>query len=207
MTGSGFGNGGQHTDYWEAWFAHTPGMKVVIASTPADSYGLMRSCIEDDDPCLFIENITTYGETGPQWTPDYRVPLGKARLVAEGSDVTIITYGRMRRESEAALTKLSDEGITADLLDLRSIAPWDKAAVLESVAKTGRALIVHEAVTEFGVGAEISSVINKELFGRLKGPVERMGAHKAPVPVSKPLELAHAPNAERIASKIREMVG
>jgi pyruvate dehydrogenase E1 component beta subunit len=207
MTGSGYGTGGQHTDYWEAWYAHAPGMKVVIPSTPADAYGLMRTCIDDEDPCLFIENLTSYGDTGPACDAGHRVPLGKARLVTEGSDLTVITYGRMRKECEAALAQLAGEGISADLLDLRSIAPWDREAVLASVSKTGRALIVHEAVTEFGAGAEISAVINHALFGRLKAPVERLGAHKAPVPVSKPLEIQHAPRTENISLKIKEMVG
>jgi pyruvate dehydrogenase E1 component beta subunit len=207
MTGSGFGTGGQHTDYWEAWFAHTPGMKVVIPSTPADAYGLLRSCIEDEDPCLFIENLTQYGKAGPAWPEGHRVPIGKALLVEEGSDLSLITYGRMRHEAQAALDELRQDGITADLIDLRSIAPWDKELVLASAAKTGRALIVHEAVTEFGVGAEIAAVISEKLFGALKAPVARLGAYKAPVPVTKPLEAEHAPNAKKIRNKIREIMG
>lgn len=206
MTGSGYGTGGQHTDYFEAWFAHTAGMKVVVPSSPADAYGLMRSCIDDEDPCLFIENLTTYGKTGPAWEAGYRVPIGKANLLETGSDLTIITYARMVYECQAALDELRGEGVSADLIDLRSIAPWDRTAVLESVAKTKRALIVHEAVTEFGVGAEIAAVINQELFGKLNGPVARLGAVKTPVPVSKPLESAHAPNGQRIAATIREML-
>jgi pyruvate dehydrogenase E1 component beta subunit len=207
MTGAGYGTGGQHSDYLEAWFAHTPGIKVVAPSMPADAYGLLRSCIEDEDPCLFIENITLYGKIGPGCTSDHRVPIGKARMVAEGSDLSLVTYARMTYESQAALELLRKEGISVDLIDLRSVAPWDKSTVLDSVAKTGRALIVHEAVTEFGVGAEITAVIAQEHFGRLKAPVMRMGAVRAPVPVSKPLESAHSPNAERIAAKIRELLG
>lgn len=158
MTGTGFGTGGQHCDYLEAWFAHTAGIKVVAPSSAKDAYGLMRSAIDDPDPVLFIENLPTY------WTPDepaesgYRVPLGQANVLATGTDVTIIAYARMVNEAKAALPKLAEAGISAELIDLRSIAPWDQETVLASVARTGRALVVHEAVTPFGVGAEISAV-------------------------------------------------
>jgi pyruvate dehydrogenase E1 component beta subunit len=207
MTGAGFGTGGQHTDYWESWFAHTPGMKVVAPSTPADFYGLMRTCIDDEDPCLFIENLTMYGKTGPAPAPDHRVPIGKAAVVQEGTDLTLVTYSRIRYEAEAAVDELRAQGISVELIDLRTIAPWDKETILASVSKTGRLMIVHEAVTEFGVGAEIAAVVSEAHFGRLKSPIVRMGGNKSPVPVSKPLEAAHAPNAERIAAKIKQILG
>jgi pyruvate dehydrogenase E1 component beta subunit len=207
MTGAGFGTGGQHTDYWESWFAHTPGMKVVAPSTPADFYGLMRSCIDDEDPCLFIENLTMYGKTGPAVSSDHRVPIGKAAVVQEGTDLTLVTYSRIRYEAEAAVDELRGQGISVELIDLRTIAPWDRETILASVSKTGRLLVVHEAVTEFGVGAEIAAVVSEALFGRLKSPVARMGGNKSPVPVSKPLEAAHAPNAARISAKIKEILG
>jgi pyruvate dehydrogenase E1 component beta subunit len=206
MTGSGYGTGGQHTDYWESWFAHTPGMKVVAPSTPADFYGLLRTCIEDEDPCLFIENLTMYGKTGPDCSSDHRVPLGKAAVVQEGTDLTLVTYSRIRWEAQAAVEEVRAEGINVELIDLRSIAPWDKETVLESVSKTGRLMVVHEAVTQFGVGAEIAAVVSESHFGRLKSPVVRMGGNNSPVPVSKPLEVEHAPNAARIAAKIREIL-
>lgn len=207
MTGLGFGSGGQHCDYLEAWFAHTAGIKVVTASTPEDAYGLLRSAIDDPDPVLFIENLPTYFAPLAMALPDssHRVPLGKAAVQVEGSDVTIVTYGRMALESRQAAAKAAEQGISVEVIDLRTIAPWDKDTVLTSAAKTGRALIVHEAVKQHGVGAEIAAVINEELFGQLKRPVKRLGGAYCPVPYSKPLESAFAPNAEGILAAIVDL--
>lgn len=202
MTGSGFSQGGQHSDFLEAWFAHTPGIKVVAPSNPGDAYGLLRSAIEDDDPVLFIEGITMY------WTPGEvelkPIPLGKARVAQEGSDVTIISYATGAVHSMAAAANLAKEGVSVEVIDLRTIAPWDRETVLASVRKTGRAVIVHEAVKEYGVGAEIASVLHKELWGALIAPVQRVGGAFSPVPFSKPLETAFAPNAASIAAAVRE---
>jgi pyruvate dehydrogenase E1 component beta subunit len=204
MTGAGFSNGGQHSDFLETWFAHTPGIKVVAPSNAGDAYGLLRSAIEDDDPVLFIEPMTLY------WTQsevDFeKIPLGKAKVVREGTDITIVTYSTCAVHSAAAAAKLAEEGISAEVVDLRTIAPWDRETVLASVAKTGRALIVHEAVKEFGVGAEIASVIHEQLWNDLKGPVQRLGAAFSPVPYSKPLETAFAPNPDSIAEFVRKIV-
>jgi acetoin:2,6-dichlorophenolindophenol oxidoreductase subunit beta len=206
MTGTGFGSGGQHCDYLEAWFAHVAGIKVVTPSSPKDAYGLMRSAIDDPDPVLFIENLPTY------WTPaeaadkDYRVPIGKANVLNEGSDVTIIAYARMIQEAMPAVAKLKEAGISAELIDLRTIAPWDRDTVVKSVAKTGRAVIVHEAVTPFGAGAEISAVLNEELFGKLRAPVKRLGGAFCPVPFSKPLETAFAPQTADIIAAVEALV-
>jgi len=200
MTGTGFSSGGQHCDYLEAWFAHTAGVKVVAPSNAADAYGLMRSAIDDPDPVLFIENLPNYWLPSPPAETGARVPIGASRLVTEGSDLTIVTYSRMANESATALAEIAAAGVSADLIDLRSVAPWDQRAVLASVARTGRCLIVHEAVTPFGVGAEIAAVVGKELFGKLKAPIERLGAPHAPVPFSKPLEAAFTPDPARIAA-------
>lgn len=204
MTGSGFAQGGQHSDYLEAWFAHAPGLKVVAPSSAADAYGLMRSAIEDDDPVLFIESITLY------WTPgevDFKpVPLGKAKVVREGSDVTIVSYASGAVHSAAAAEALAKEGISAEVIDLRTISPWDREAVLASARKTGRAVVVHEAVKEYGVGAEIASVLHEELWRELKAPVRRVGAPYSPVPFSKPLESAYAPNANTITEAVKAVM-
>lgn len=199
MTGSGMGSGGQHCDYLEAWFAHTAGMKVVAPSNPADAYGLLRAAINDPDPVLFIENLPDYWRQGEAPAPGHVVPLGKARVAREGTDVTIISYSRVLNEAVAAAEELAGAGISAEVIDLRTISPWDKQTVFASVAKTGRCLITHEAVTEFGVGAEIAATLQTEFFGKLKAPVGRLGAPYAPVPFSNPLEAAFAPNAKRIA--------
>ena len=198
MTGSGFANGGQHSDYLEAWFAHTAGIKVVAPSNPSDAYGLLRSAIDDPDPVIFIENLPTYFTKGEAPESGHRVPIGKASVVREGSDVTIIAYAKMVQEAAAAVEALAGRGISAELIDLRSIAPWDRETVLASVKKTGRAIVVHEAVTPFGAGAEISSVIHENLFHALKSPVQRLGAAFCPVPFSRPLEAAFAPDAAAI---------
>lgn len=199
MTGTGFSSGGQHCDYLEAWFAHTAGMKVVAPSNAQDAYGLMRSAIDDPDPVLFIENLPNYWLPCPPPQPGHRVPLGKARIAKDGSDVTIVSYSRVLNEAMAAVEQMEAAGVSAEIIDLRTISPWDRDTVLASVAKTGRCLVVHEAVTQFGVGAEIAATLSSELFGRLKKPIARMGAPYAPVPFSKPLETAYAPDAKRIA--------
>jgi len=207
MTGSGFGTGGQHADYLEAWFAHTAGMKVAAPSNPADAYGLMLSCIDDPDPCLFIENMPTYWNPGPAPEPGVRVPLGKAKVLREGKDVTVITYSRVTHDCVAVAEQLAKEGIDCEVIDLRTISPWDEAAVFASVAKTKRAVVAHEAVKKHGVGAEISARINEEFFGKLAAPVERIGARFAPVPFSKPLEMAFIPQQAEIAAAIRKAAG
>lgn len=207
MTGAGFSTGGQHSDYLEAWFAHVPGLKVVAPSNPADAYGLMRAAIEDDDPVLFIENLPAYTQVGPRFVREAKVPLGKAAIVEEGQDLTIVTYSRMVREATTALTAIKDSGLSAELIDLRTVSPWDRETVIASVEKTGRLLIVHEAVTSFGVGAEIAATVSHSCFDALKVPVERLGAPYAPVPFSRPLEAAYVPDAPRIAAAAIAVVG
>ena len=206
MTGAGFASGGQHSDYLEAWFAHTAGMKVVCPASVEDAYGLIRSAIDDPDPVLVIENLLSYTLKGQLPEPGTRVPIGKGRIVREGTDVTIITYARMVQESLKAADALAKDGISAEVIDLRTVQPWDRQLVLESVSRTGSALIVHEAVKQFGAGGEIASVIQEELFGKLKGPVRRIGAAFCPVPFSNPLETAFMPQATEIAATVKEMV-
>ena len=188
LTGAGAQTAGQHADHYEAWFAHTAGVKVVAPSTPADYKGLMLSCIDDPDPCLLVQNMRTLFV--PDQVPNDQgpIPLGKANIVQEGSDVTIISYSGMVLTARQALGALAEKGVSAELIDLRTVAPWDKETVLNSVRKTGRAVIVHEAVRQFGVGAEIAATIQEELFGALKAPVRRLGAPYSPVPFAKVLE-------------------
>ncbi|MEP7349456.1 MAG: alpha-ketoacid dehydrogenase subunit beta [Sphingorhabdus sp.] len=202
MTGTGFGSGGQHCDYLESWFAHTAGLKVVAPSNPADGYGLLRSAIEDDDPVIFIENLPTYWTPGPAPVPGSRVPLGKAAIARQGSDLTIVAYSRSVLEALGAAQIVAEKGISVEVVDLRTISPWDRETVIASATKTGRVLLVHEAVRKHGIGAEIAADLNEVLFGKLKAPIRRLGAPFAPVPFSKPLEDAFAPNAARIADAI-----
>jgi acetoin:2,6-dichlorophenolindophenol oxidoreductase subunit beta len=203
MTGAGFGVGGQHSDFLEAWFAHTAGMKVVIPSSPADAYGLMLSCIDDPDPCLFIENMMLYWTPGPMPAAGTRIPLGVANVVREGTDVSIITYSRQVHDAVAVADKFAKEGVSVEVVDLRTVAPLDRQTVLASVTKTKRAVVLHEAVRQFGVGAEISSIIHEALFSQLKAPVQRLGSAFCPVPFSKPLETAFVPSQASIESAVR----
>jgi pyruvate dehydrogenase E1 component beta subunit len=205
MTGAGFSTAGQHSDYLEAWFAHSAGLKVVAPSNPDDAYGLLRSSIEDPDPVIFIENMPAY------WTPMphakfEKVPLGKASIVAPGTDVTIVTYASMVQRCVGALEALKAAGVSAEVIDLRTISPWDKQAVFNSVEKTGRLLVVHEAVQPFGVGAEIAAVVGERFFGKLKAPPGRLGAPFAPVPFAKPLEDAWVVSADAVAKAAIELV-
>lgn len=206
MTGAGFGTGGQHADYLEAWFAHTAGIKVVTPSSPAEAYGLMLSCIFDEDPCIFIENMPTYWTPGAAPERGKRIALGKANVLREGSDVSVITYGRQVTDVMAVAEKLGQQDISIEVIDLRTISPLDKETVLASVSKTRRAVIVHEAVKSFGVGAEVSSIIHESLFDQLKAPVQRVGSVDSPVPFSKPLETAFVPGQEQIESAIQAVL-
>jgi pyruvate dehydrogenase E1 component beta subunit len=174
-------------------------MKVVAPSNPMDAYGLMRAAIDDPDPVLYIENLPAYWIPGPPAEKGFTVPLGKALVAKEGADVTIVSYSRTLIEALGAVEQMDAAGVSAEIIDLRTISPWDKETVYASVAKTGRCLIVHEAVTAFGVGAEIAATLQSRFFGKLKAPVGRLGAPYAPVPFSKPLESAYAPDSRRIA--------
>jgi len=206
MSGAGMGSGGQHSDMPEAWFAHVPGLKVVTGSSPAEVKGLLLSCILDDDPCIFIETMPMYWDRGPAPEPGLRIPLGKANVVRSGNDVSVISYGRPVVQIRALAVKLAGEGISVEIIDLRTISPIDKDTVLGSVAKTGRGVVVHEAVEQFGVGAQISAMIAEELHGTLRAPVRRVGSRNCPVPFSKPLEQAFMYSDDRIEDAIRKAV-
>lgn len=206
MTGAGFGNGGQHSDYLEAWFAHTPGLKVVAPSSPADAYGLLLACIADEDPCIFIENLPTYWTRGPAPQRGVAIALGRANIRHRGSDVTLISYSRTVNECLAVAERMAIDGCGVELIDLRTVAPFDQTTILDSVAKTRRAVIVHEAVKPFGVGAEIASCIHEGLHRELLHPVVRVGAPPCPVPFAKVLENAYLPSEAAIEAAIRTVL-
>jgi pyruvate dehydrogenase E1 component beta subunit len=205
MTGIAGGNGAQHSDMLEAWFAHTAGLKVVVPSTPGDAKGLLLSCIFDDDPCICVETMSLYfGKPGPVGDVGERIPLGKARIVRDGTDVTLIGYGKPIVDGQGVAEKLADEGVSVEVIDLRTISPWDEQAVMQSVAKTHRAVIVHEAVKPFGVGAEISSRIHEELFSDLAAPVQRAASAFTPVPYAPTLEDAFVAGPSGIEAALRK---
>jgi acetoin:2,6-dichlorophenolindophenol oxidoreductase subunit beta len=202
-TGAGAGTAGQHSDMLEAWFAHVAGIKVVVPSTPADAKGLLSSCIFDDDPCLFIEDGLTRALTGPAPPPGHRVPLGKAHVARSGSDVSVIGYGRPLRDTLVIAERLAQEGIQVEVVDLRTVSPLDTDGVLKSVAKTRRAVVVHEAPRSFGVGAEVAARIQEHLYGQLAAPVLRVASRDVTVPFAKVLETEYLYKPTEIESAIR----
>jgi acetoin:2,6-dichlorophenolindophenol oxidoreductase subunit beta len=205
-TGAGLGTGAQHSDMLEAWFAHVPGLKVVMPSSPSEAKGLLLSSIFDDDPVLFVEKKEMYGTREEVPEPGVRIPLGKANITRPGRDITIIGYGGAVPQSLKAAAALAADGIDAEVVDLRTISPWDRATVLDSVARTKGAVVVHEAVRQFGVGAEVSSVIHEELFCDLAAPVQRVASGNLPVPFSKPLEQAFLYSVDDITQAARAVL-
>jgi pyruvate/2-oxoglutarate/acetoin dehydrogenase E1 component len=206
-TGAGMGFGAQHSDMLEAQLVHTPGLKVVVPSTAADAKGLLLSCIFDDDPCVYIEmNSLYFGVSDEVPAGDYRVPLGSARIARQGSDLTLISYGRQVLDCCALADRLAGEGISLEVIDLRSLQPLDTDTIFTSVAKTRRAVVVHEAVTRGGFGAEVASLIHSELFGQLAGPVGRVGGADTPVPYASTLEQEFLPS-NRIEPAVRGLLG
>ncbi len=203
--GAGRSSGSQHSQSLEALLAHIPGLSVVMPSTPADTYGLLRAAIQDPNPVIFIENRLLYGMKGPQPPADHLVPIGRSRVVREGTDVTVVSVSRMVHEAVAAADRLAEDGISAEVIDLRTVAPLDTGPILESVAKTSRLLIAHEAVVPFGIGAEIAAVVARDGFWDLDAPIQRVGAAATPPPYAPELEQAWLPDRDDIADAIRHL--
>ena len=197
--------GAQHSQSLEAWLMHVPGLKVVVPGTPADAKGLLTSCIDDDDPCVFIEPSMLLYVPGPVPAGYSPVPLGQANVRRVGTDVTVISWGWPLRPVLAAAEELEGEGVSVEVLDLRTLVPFDRDAILASVAKTGRALVVHAATQFAGPGAELAAMIQSELWGQLRGPVQRLGAPYSPVPFAAELEAAYYPDQSRIAAAIKKL--
>ena len=208
QAGGGMGGfGAQHSQSMEAWLLHSPGLKVVYPSNPVDAKGLLTSCINDPDPCIMIESMMLlYTLKGEVPVDEYSIPLGVAKVVREGTDVTLISYGWMLNQALAAAEELAKEGISAEVVDLRSLMPIDYHRVLESVKKTGRAIVVHAAVEFCGYGAEIASTINEELWDKLKAPATRIGAAYAPIAYSNAIEFSQVPGSAHIVARAKDVV-
>ena len=204
--GAGRSSGSQHSQSLEVLLAHIPGLTVVMPSTPADTYGLLRAAIQDPNPVVFIENRLLYGMKGPQPPSDYVLPIGRSAVVRPGTDVTVVSISRMVHEAIAAAERVADEGISVEVIDLRTVAPLDMAPILDSVHKTSRLLIAHEAVVPFGIGAEIAATVVREGFWDLDAPIERVGAAATPPPYAPDLERAWLPDRDDIADAIRRLV-
>jgi acetoin:2,6-dichlorophenolindophenol oxidoreductase subunit beta len=198
----------QHSQSLEAWYAHIPGLVVICPATPADNYGLLKAAIRCDDPVVYMEHKDLWPSSGEVVANGEPLPIGVARVARCGDDLTIVTWSGMVRVAEEAAGLLADrDGISAEVIDLRSLYPWDRAAVLHSVRRTGKLLVVHEAVTVGGFGAEIAATVAEELFDALDPPVvRRLGMPRVPVPYSLPLEDTLRVTADKIAAAARAMI-
>ncbi|MFE2424448.1 pyruvate dehydrogenase complex E1 component subunit beta [Streptomyces hokutonensis] len=203
--GAGRSSGSQHSQSLEALLAHIPGLTVVMPSNPADTYGLLRAAIQDPNPVVFVENRLQYGLKGPKPPADHLIPLGKAKVIREGTDITLVSWSRMVQDALAAAELLGGEGISVEVIDLRTIAPLDRETVLASLAKTNRLVIAHEAVRDFGVGAELSAMAVDEGFWHLDAPVTRVAPPSVPAPYAPSLERVWLPSRDTIADTVRRI--
>ncbi len=204
------GGGGQqlsatHSQNLEVMYAHVPGLKVVAPATPADAKGLLKSAIRDDDPVIFVENLALYNTKGEVPEEEYTTPIGEAAVLKEGTDITVISYSRMTVIALDVARRLEEEqGISVEVVDLRSLRPLDRETVLASVRKTSRAVIVEEDWLSYGIGAELAATIQEGAFDYLDAPVRRVAQAEVPLPYAKPLELAALPNAGHLIAAIQQ---
>ena len=205
-SGGGFSGGPFHSQNPESSFAHIPGLKVVCPATPADAKGLLIEAIHDPNPVLYFEHKHLYRRIKDE-VPDerYTVPFGEARTHREGDDISLITWGAMVYTADEAAQKLEGDGVSVEILDLRTLAPWDKEAVLRSVEKTSKALVLHEDTLTGGFGAEIAATVAEDAFENLDAPVRRIAAPDTPVPFSPPLEKAFIPQVEDVVAGLKEL--
>ena len=202
----GLRSGPFHSQNPEAWFTHSPGLKVVAPATPADAKGLLIAAIRDNNPVIYLESKILYrSQRGAVPEGEYLVPIGEAITVREGDDVSIIAYGAQVREAQKAAERLREEAIEAEILDLRTLKPLDTDAILETARKTGKVLIVHSATGNTGVGAEVAALIAQEAFEWLDAPIQRLTGLDIPVPFSPPLEDAYRPGAQKIVERARAL--
>lgn len=205
--GSGTGAAAQHSQSLEAWLTHIPGLKVIQPSTAYDAKGLLAAAIMDPNPVIFYEHKLLYKRSDHVPEHPYHIPLGKAEVKRTGEDVTIVATGVMVSRALEAAETLGDEDISVEVIDPRTLVPLDEQAILMSVAKTGRLLIVHEAVKRSGYGAEMASMVAEKGFSYLKAPIIRLGGHPVPIPSNKQLERAAVPQKENIIEKVMELIG
>jgi acetoin:2,6-dichlorophenolindophenol oxidoreductase subunit beta len=201
--GAGFGGGPHHSQCIEGWFMNVPGMVIVAPSNPYDAKGLLIASIEDDNPILFLEHKALYQTRGEVPEDKYVVPLGKAHIMKPGTDITLVASMKMVLEAMAAARELDKDGISAEVIDLRTLRPWDHETVLESVKKTGRLVVVNESPKTGGLAADISAVVSEGAFEFLKAPVERVCALDTPIPFSLVLEKLIMPDAADIVLAAR----
>jgi acetoin:2,6-dichlorophenolindophenol oxidoreductase subunit beta len=205
--GAGWSPGAQHAQQLEAWFVHIPGLKVVFAATPSDARGLLYTSIYEDNPVIFFEHRTLYGikeEVPDELEP---IPLGQARVHREGEDVTVVATGRLVHEALAAAGQAEEQGVSVEVVDPRTLQPLDEAAIVNSVKKTNRAVVAHEAVTRMGFGAEVAAVVQYQAFDWLDAPIERVGAKFTPLPFAPVMEEWVIPHADDVLQAVLRTVG
>jgi pyruvate dehydrogenase E1 component beta subunit len=207
MGGAGMAFAAQHSQSLEAWICHLPGLKVMMPTTPYDAKGAIIAAVREDNPVFVVLNKVSLGIMGPVPEEPYTIPIGQANVCREGTDITVVGIGRMLHEALAAADELAGEGVSLEVIDPRTVQPFDTATVVASVQKTHRALVVHEAVRFGGIGGEIAAQVQEEAFDYLDAPIARLGAPFSPVPYSPPLEKAYVPDAKRIAAAARELLG
>ncbi|MFC2062984.1 alpha-ketoacid dehydrogenase subunit beta [Chloroflexota bacterium] len=205
--GGGVAAGPHHSQSWEALFTHVPGLIVVMPATPYDAKGLMKASIRENNPVIYIEHKGLYNQSGEVPEDDYLVPLGKAEVKREGSDITVISWSRSVVRALKAAETLEKEGISLEVVDLRTLRPLDEGLILDSVLKTSRAMVVHEACRTSGYGAEVAATIAEKAFDYLDAPVQRVAAYDAPVPFNPNLENYVLPNEDRIIEAAKELLG
>ena len=199
-------SGAQHSQSLESWYTHIPGVAVIMPATPADNHGLLRAAIRCDDPVVYMEHKDLWGMTAEVPEGEHVESIGKARIAREGSDLTVVSWSRMVHEAQAAATALAADGIEVEVIDLRTLWPWDVEAVCASVERTARLLIAHEAVVVSGFGAEIAASVAEHCAGALRAPVRRLGAPRVPISYSPPLEAMVKVDADAIAAAARGLV-
>lgn len=206
--GSGTGAAAQHSQSLEAWFTHVPGLKVVMPSTPYDAKGLLISSIRDNNPIIFIEHKLLYKTTGEVPEEEYEIPLGVADIKRKGEDLTIVAISIMVQRAISASKELEKDGISVEIVDPRTLKPYDKKTIIESVKKTGKVIAVHEACKTGGFGAEIAAMISEsEAFDYLDTPIKRLGGLDIPIPYNRNLERHAVPQVEDIINAAKELVG
>jgi len=205
-SGGGFSGGPFHSQNPEGFFAHCPGLKIACPATPADAKGLLTQAIRDPNPVLYFEHKHLYRRIKDEVPEqEYTVPFGVARIARGGDDLTVVTWGAMVHTAAEAAKQLENEGVSVEIVDLRTVLPWDKAAVLESVRKTSKLLVLHEDTHTGGFGAEIAATVAEQAFEELDAPVRRVTAPDTPVPFSPPLEKAFIPQVEDVVKGLREL--
>lgn len=200
-------HGAQHSQFFPSWLFQVPGLKVVLPSTPHDAKGLLKAAIRDEDPVVFIESGVLYRTKGPVPDGEYVIPLGQSDVKKKGDDVTIVAVSRVVHEALAAASKLDEQGVTAEVIDPRTIQPLDLETILESVKKTGRLVIVSDDVKSGGIGSEIAARVVEEAFDSLDAPILRVASPDTPIPFSPPLEQAYMPNAQKIMEAAKKLIG